>query len=131
MGTSAFPGPSMADYPRLYSPGFWDVRGFAYYNIFDWMKVGVNIGYIGDTVSGAGLYGQPQDAVGTDGNNDDSIGWEFDVGLGLKIYKNLSLNSGFGYLVAHKALSLFGDGRGPNGRPQDPWVIKSLLMYTF
>lgn len=134
MGTSAFPGPGIGDVPKMYMPGFWDVRGFAYYNVFDWMKIGVNIGYIGDTVSGAGLYGQPQDAVGTDGNDDSSIGWEFDVGLGLQIYKNLSLNSGFGYLVAHKALSL-GVGepapRGPAGRPNDPWVIKSLLMYTF
>jgi hypothetical protein len=138
MGTSAFPGPTMVDYPRMFSPGVWYVRGFAYYNVFDWMKLGVNFGYIGDTVGGDGSY-YTRDAIGTDNDNDNTIGWELDVGLGLKIYKNLSLNTGFGYLFAGKALALnAGDTvhglagvAAPEGKPNDPWVVKSMLMYTF
>jgi hypothetical protein len=125
MGTSMWPGPGLIDYPGVYMPGFWDVRGFAYYQVVDWLKLGVNFGYIGDTVGGNGTFG-PQDAIGNDGQDDGGIGWEMDFGTNIQIYKNLSLNSGFGYLFAQKALSQAG-----GVAPQDPWVFKSVLLYTF
>jgi hypothetical protein len=118
------PGPGWAgcgliDGPSTFWYGYWDVRMFAYYQLFEWLKLGAQVGYIGDTVEG-------YDALGTDGDDDDSIGWEFDFGFNVQIYKNLSLQTAFGYLIAHKALSQSG-----GNKPEDPWSLSSRLMYTF
>jgi hypothetical protein len=121
------PGPGWAgtgliDGPSTFWFGYWDVRMFAYYQLLEWLKLGAQVGYIGDTCSG----GYPGDTIGTDADDDDSIGWEFDFGFNVQIYKNLSLQTAFGYLVAHKALSQAG-----GVKPDDPWSLSSRLMYTF
>jgi hypothetical protein len=120
-----WPGAGLIDGPSTFWFGYWDVRAFAYYQVLDWLKVGAQLGYIGDTVSGDGTYGI-QDAIGNDGQDDSGIGWEMDFGVNVDIYKNLSLQTGFGYLFAQKALSQAG-GVAPN----DPWALTSRLMYFF
>jgi hypothetical protein len=102
-------------------PGFWNVRGFVYYQLLDWLKVGGQVAYIGDTMSGAG-----NDVLGTDADDDHSIGWEFAIGTNVNIYKNLTLNTTFGYLMAGKAMSQAG-----GVEPQDPWMFATRLMYAF
>jgi hypothetical protein len=112
--------------------GQWYVNGFAWYQLTDWLKVGAQVSYIGDTESGA-AGGQGGDAIrdlsggsNADADDDDSIGWEFDIGTQVALYKNLQWNSAFGYLFAGKALSLAG-----GVEPDDPWAFRSSLVYTF
>lgn len=99
--------------------GVWYVRGFADYQVTGWLKLMANAGYIGDTVDHG-------DTFGTDLDDDDTIGWELDVGAQVNIYKNLVLSSAFGYLIGGKALSM-----GPGDRPQDPWAWVTTLSYIF
>jgi hypothetical protein len=125
MGSSGWHRPGLITGPGTNWPGFWNVRGFVYYQVLDWLKVGAQLAYIGDTQEGtAGTAGI--DALGTDNDDDDSIGWEMAFGTNVNIYKNLSLNTAFGYLIAHKALSLTG-----GEEPHDPWVLASVLRYSF
>lgn len=114
-----WPGMGLIDGPSTSWYGYWDVRAFVYYQIIDWLKVGAQVGYIGDTVDNG-------DCIGTDADDDDSIGWEMDFGVNVQIYKNLALETGFGYLFANKALSLAG-----GVKPDDPWALQSRLMYFF
>jgi hypothetical protein len=129
MGSSGWHRPGIITGPAINWPGFWSVRGFVYYQIVDWFRVGGQVAYIGDTHSGAadtGAYPNTIDALGSDADDDESIGWEFAVGTNVTIYKNLSLNTAFGYLMAGKALSI-----GTGVEPDDPWIIASRLMYVF
>jgi hypothetical protein len=102
-----------------YGQGIWHVRGFADYAVNDWLKLLVNAGYIGDTV-------RHGDEFGRDANDDDSIGWEIDTAVQVKIYRNLTFSSAFGYLIGGKALSM-ADG----WRPQDPWAWVNTLSFVF
>jgi hypothetical protein len=110
--------------------GVWYVRGFADYQVNDWLKLLFNTGYIGDTVHNG-------DEFGRDADDDDSIGWEIDVAAQIKIYRNLTFSTAFGYLIAGKALSM-GNGYNPQGgqvpggfRPQDPWAWVNSLSFVF
>ena len=110
-----------------YGQGIWHVRGFADYQVNEWLKLLVNTGYIGDTV-------RHGDQFGRDADDDDSIGWEIDVAAQIKIYRNLTLSSAFGYLIGGKALSMGAGGQAaPIGgyRPQDPWAWVTSLSYVF
>jgi len=110
--------------------GVWYVRVFADYQVLSWLKLMANVGYIGDTTTGTfdpRVPGLPADTFGTDWDDDDSIGWEFDVGFQLKVYKNLDLSSVFGYLIGGKALVSMADG----DRAQDPWMWVTTLSYAF
>jgi hypothetical protein len=112
-----------------FGQGIWYVRGFADYQVNDWLKLLANTGYIGDTV-------RHGDEFGRDENDDHSIGWEIDTAVQVKIYRNLTLSSAFGYLIGGKALSV-GNGVGSAGpvaggfRPQDPWAWVTSLSYVF
>jgi opacity protein-like surface antigen len=112
-----------------FGQGIWYVRGFADYQVNSWLKLLANAGYIGDTVKHG-------DEFGRDANDDQSIGWEIDVAAQIKIYRNLTFSSAFGYLIAGKALSM-GDGVGQAGpvpggfRPQDPWAWINTLSFVF
>jgi hypothetical protein len=122
-----WPGMGLIDGPSCYWPGIWNARMFVYYQATDWLRLGAQFGYIGDTVSGFNtVTGYGGDAIGNDADDDDSIGWEFDFGVNLQLYKNLALETGFGYLIAHKALSQAG-----GYAPEDPWALQSRLMYFF
>jgi len=100
--------------------GIWYVRAFADYQLTGWLKLMANAGYIGDTVDHG-------DTFGTDLDDDDSIGWELDVGAQASIYKNLVLCSAFGYLIGGKALA----GHAGGNRVQDPWAWVTTLSYIF
>jgi hypothetical protein len=100
--------------------GVWYVRGFADYAVTDWLKLKVNAGYIEDTVKSG-------DEFGGDANNDQQIGWEIDGGVQINIYKNLYLDSAFGYLIGGKALL----GQTGGLRAQDPWAWATVLSYVF
>ena len=111
-------------YQERATPGYgiWYVRGFADYQVLSWLKLMANVGYIGDTTSGTG-----GDTFGSDLDDDDSIGWEFDAGVQVQIYKNLVMSSVFGYLIGGKALLSMTDG----DRAQDPWAWVTTLSYAF
>ncbi len=107
--------------------GFWYARGFAYYKLFPWLKVGAQLMYLGDTVKNGDntFFGYNQYSQ-MDADDDSGIGWEMDFGVNLQIYKNLSFNGAFGYLFAQKALSMAG-----GVAPADPWAFAGVLFYTF
>ena len=105
--------------------GVWYVRAFADYQLLSWLKVMGNVGYIGDTVDNGDRFNMA--GVSGDLDDDDGIGWEFDVGVAINIYKELSLNSAFGYLIGGKALVGMVNG----DRAQDPWMWATTLTYTF
>jgi hypothetical protein len=134
-GINAHNGAFLA--PEAEYPGFWYARLFAYYNVFEWLKLGAQVLYLGNTDKHE--EGKPfviywQGNRGMHGN--DRIGWEMDYGVNLKIYKNLSFNGAFGYLFAGRAMDTdySGGSAGMNltvGRPNDPWIFAGLLLYTF
>jgi hypothetical protein len=100
--------------------GVWYVRAFADFAATDWLKLKVNGGFIGDTVKHG-------DEFGGDANDDGQIGWEIDGGVQINIYKNLYLDSAFGYLIGGKALLSQAGGN----RAQDPWAWQTVLTYVF
>jgi hypothetical protein len=117
--------------------GVWYVRGFADYQVLDWLKLKGNVGYIGDTVSHGDQFGTAgffrNDAAFPAINSaqvdkgSDQIGWELDAGVQINIYKNLFWDSAFGYLIGAKALlTQFGGDRA-----QDPWMFTTVLTYQF
>lgn len=95
----------------------WGVRGFVHYQAYDWLKLGAQIAYWGDNVENG-------DKFGEDVKDDDEIGWEFDIGAKVKLYKNLTWGLAFGYLAA-------GDALDQDGGIDDPYAIVSSLVYTF
>jgi hypothetical protein len=110
--------------------GVWYLRGFADYQVTDWLKLKVNAGYIGDTSHGQAseaLGVRGGDEFGTDREDDDSIGWEMDAGIQINVYRNLYLDTAFGYLIAGKALA----GQFNGFRAQDPWAWATSLSYVF
>ena len=118
-----------------YGQGIWHVRGFADYQVTEWLKLLVNAGYIGDTVKHGDQFGRDMIAPGVP-DDDDSIGWEIDVGAQIKIYRNLTLSTAFGYLIGGKAVLSMGGfsltgAPVPGGRAQDPWAWVTSLSYVF
>jgi hypothetical protein len=118
--------------------GVWYVRGFADYQVLDWLKLKANAGYIGNTVSHGSEFStdsfylvspitaQPVTPIFDNGNS-DTIGVELDAGVQINIYKNLFWDSAFGYIIGGKALlSQYGGYRA-----QDPWMFTSVLTYQF
>ena len=100
--------------------GVWYVRAFADFAVTDWLKLKANGGFIGDTVKHG-------DEFGGDANDDGQIGWELDGGVQINIYKNLYLDTTFGYLIGGKALLSQAGGE----RAQDPWAWATVLSYVF
>ncbi len=110
--------------------GFWYLRGFANFQVTDWLKLLFQVAYIGDTTEDGDTFGSSVDAAGNPEDNDD-IGWEFDLGASIKIYKNLTYNIAFGYLIAGDALDQWTGVRTINDEPDDPWALVTVLAYTF
>ena len=112
--------------------GFWYVRAFANYQLFKWLKIGAQIAYIGDTTEDGDTFGTARVAPfgATNLEDNDEIGWEFDIGASIKIYKNLTYNLAFGYLIAGNALDQW-DGVLSNTSPTDPWAFITRLEYKF
>jgi len=111
--------------------GYWYARAYAWYAITNWIKVGGQLMFIGDTEEQRDCINSMSTSETTfvgngDADNDYAIGWEMDLGVQLKLYKNLKLNTVFGYLFAQKALSLAG-----GVEPSDPWLLRTILIYSF
>jgi hypothetical protein len=106
--------------------GVWYVRAFADYQLLSWLTLSANMGYIGDTTEGHGPIYLEGDTFGRSADDNDSIGWEMDIGTAIDIYKNLKWSVAFGYLIAGDALNSMGDKR-----PDDPWALCSTLVYSF
>lgn len=113
--------------------GFWYIRCFADYQVFNWLKIGGQIAYIGDTSKHGDTFGTSREAPfgPTDLNDNSEIGWEFDIGASIKVYKNLTYNLAFGYLIAGDALDHWDTGSGTNASGQDPWAFITRLEYKF
>jgi hypothetical protein len=112
--------------------GVWYVRGFAQYMATDWLRLLANFGWIGDTRDDWNKFGTAIDPGSTSGLRDDSeIGFEFDLGFNIALYKNLQWGVAFGYLFANKALDQVDPVALTNEDPADPWAITSALLYTF
>ncbi len=113
--------------------GFWYVRAFTYYQLFSWLKLGLQVAYIGDTTRHGDTFGTARKAPFGATNLDDNsgIGWEFDLGANITILKNLTYNLGFGYLVAGGALDQWNASSGRNNSPHDPWAFITRLAYFF
>jgi hypothetical protein len=107
-------------------PGFWYARGYAYYKVFDWLKLGAQLMYLAgtDRYEDNRPFVEFWNARHDGGHN--GIGWEMDYGVNCQIYKNLAFNGAFGYLFAQKYLSMVG-----GVAPSDPWNFVGLLIYTF
>jgi hypothetical protein len=112
--------------PEATLPGFWYLRGYAYYKVTDWMKIGAQLMYLG----GTDRYNDNTPFVefysGRHDVGDNNIGWEMDYGVNVQLYKNLSFNGAFGYLFAQKYMSQVG-----GVAMSDPWQFVGLLLYTF
>lgn len=109
--------------------GVWYVRGFASYMATDWLRLVANFGWIGDTTDDMNKLGTARRADGVTLRDDDDIGFEFDLGFNIALYKNLQWGVAFGYLFAGDALDQW-DGVG-NDQPADPWAFTSAILYTF
>lgn len=118
--------PNLAYAPSM--SGMWGVRAFGSVQPLDWLKVMVQVAYWGDTTENGDTYGSSRDPTGWDDN--DEIGWEFDISAQVQIYKNLILKTAFGYLIAGSALDQWNPFVG-NESPQDPWAWHTSLIYTF
>ena len=139
--------------------GTWFAKLYASMKLMPWYKVTVNALYIGDTTKNGDTFGNSVKYIqaiptrftslgipaGTTFLRDNTdIGWEFDLINEIWIYSNLRLFVGAGYLFAgdamdvkmnHNALGNFGSftsGSVPGNRKADnPWAIRTRLMYTF
>jgi hypothetical protein len=109
--------------------GVWYVRGFAQVMVTDWMRLGVNMGWIGDTTDHGNTIGNAVNAAGNP-RDDDDIGFEI-VGANIHLYKNLEWGIGFGYLAADDAMDMYTGAGVNNDAPNDPWVICTALLYMF
>ncbi len=108
-------------------PGMWYIRVFGMFQVLDWLKVGGQVAYFGDTEKDGDWF------TGADAAADDSdIGWELDFGVNIDIYKNLMFAGGFGYLIAQDALNTPSTyAADPDEDISDPWLLVGVLKYTF
>jgi hypothetical protein len=123
-GINAHVGSYLAPAGEL--PGFWYARGYAYYKVFDWMKVGAQLMYLASTDRYEDGFPYVEYLNGRHDGGHNGIGWEMDYGVNVQIYKNLSFNGAFGYLFAQKYMSQVG-----GVAMSDPWQFVGLLLYTF
>jgi hypothetical protein len=139
--------------------GTWFAKLYASMKLLPWYKLTVNALYIGDTTKNGDTFGNSVKYIqaiptrftslgipaGTTFLRDNTdIGWEFDLINEIWIYSNLRLFVGGGYLFAGDALDVrmnhnpignfgtFTSGSVPGNRKADnPWAIRTRLMYTF
>ena len=150
-----------ANYAALSRGGFggtWFAKLYASMKLLPWYKVTVNALYIGDTTKNGDTFGNsvkyiqaipasygtlgiPQSTTFLRDNTD--IGWELDLINEIQIYNNLRFFVGYGYLFAGDALDVrthnsgvVGNSpntffAGGNRKADNPWALRTRLMYTF
>ncbi len=139
-----------ANYAAMSRGGFggtWFAKLYASMKLMPWYKLTVQGLYIGDTTKNGDTFGNSvkyiqaippgfgftQSGVFLRDNN--NIGWEFDLLNDIQIYNNLRFFVGAGYLFAGDALDVrsFSSGSfvGGNRKADNPWAVRTRLMYTF
>jgi hypothetical protein len=126
--TGYFGGPASQMARNLYG-GLWYGKVFAAMKVTDMYKVTLAGAYIGDTTKHGNTLGNAVTSTGAL-RDDSSIGWEFDLLNQIMLYKNLTWDIGFGYLVANKGLD-YALTATTNKSPKDPYALVSRLTYSF
>ena len=111
--------------------GIWGIRVFASVQPISWLKLFAQVGYWGDTTDNGDTYGSRYNPIAGWYEDHSEIGWEFDFGAHVNIYKNLMLKTAFGYLFGGSAIEQWNPALGFNEDPSDPWAWHSCLVYTF
>ena len=62
---------------------------------------------------------------------DDEIGWEIGVGMGYKIYNNLSYNAHFSYLATGDFFKSDATGLSSTGSTEDVYLFAHALSMKF
>jgi hypothetical protein len=141
--------------------GTWFAKLYASVKLLPWWKATVQGLYIGDTTTNGDTFGNSvkyiQTNVTSNGGtapmmlrDNNNIGWEFDLLNEIQIYNNLRFFVGGGYLFAGDALDVAMTHNGTipgapgsgitgmangtivgNRRADNPWAIRTRLIYTF
>jgi hypothetical protein len=113
--------------------GTWMAKLYASYKMTPWYKVTLGAMYIGDTTKKGNTAGNARKApFGSTNLRDDSeIGIEFGFLNQFEVYKNLTFNLGFGYLIPGDGLEQWDAVQGKNVEPDDPWAVFTRLQYNF
>lgn len=114
-----------------YYSGIWGLRAFGTVQPLNWLQVHFQVAYWGDTTDAGDTWGSAYDNLAGWYEDNDEIGWEFDIGATVNVYKNLTFKTAFGYLVAGSALDQWNPNAADNDDPSDPWAWHSSLAYTF
>lgn len=108
-------------------PGIWGLRLFAYYKVSPSLTLAGQICYWGDTSKKGDSLERLKLPKGVIDKDEDSIGWEVNVGAKIDIYKNLTLRTVFGYLFAGEALDCKESGK----KMKDPFAWVTTLVFTY
>ena len=108
--------------------GIWHVTAYGSYKVTPWYKVTPMVMYIGDTTENGNTIGTARSNRGNP-RDDHDIGWELGLYNEIQIYKNLSWGTSFAYLIAGDALDWYGTGG--NIQMSNPWLIGSIVKYTW
>jgi len=110
--------------------GLWYLKLSGAIPLTDMYKVYLGVGYIGDTTTNGNTIGNARKSDGRL-RDDKSVGFEFDVLNQIQLYKNLTFDVGFGYLLAGKAVDYYTGVGTTNKSPKDPWILGTRLAYSF
>ncbi|MGB7573682.1 MAG: hypothetical protein WBN53_07455, partial [Thermodesulfobacteriota bacterium] len=141
--------------------GTWFAKLYGSVKLLPWWKATVQGLYIGDTTKNGDTFGNSvkyiQTPITSNGGtapmmlrDNSNIGWEFDLLNEIQIYNNLRFFVGAGYLFAGDALDVAMQHNGTipgapgsgitgmangtivgNRRADNPWAIRTRLIYTF
>lgn len=110
--------------------GIWGIRTFAEYRPSDWLALLGQIWYWGDTTRNGDTFNPYTEIDGRD-EDEDTIGWEVNLGTVVALYDNLELKAVFGYLFAGDALKQYNTTLQREKHIEDPYVFLINLAYTF
>ena len=103
----------------------------ASYKAAPWYKITLLGMYIGDTTKNGNTVGSARKANGLTLRDDTAIGWEVGLYNEFQIYKNLTFNVAGGWLFAGKALDYWNPTTSKNVGPKDPYLLGTMLKYTW
>jgi hypothetical protein len=121
-------------YTALSNGGFggtWMAKLYGSYQATPWYKVTLQALYIGDTTKHGNTVGTARESDGVTLRDDKTIGFEFDLINYFQIYKNLYYEIGGGFMTRGKGLEYWDPVAGSNVKPKTPWIIASMLNYSF
>ena len=123
-----------ANYNQVNRGGFggtWFAKLYTSCKITRAYKVTVQGLYIGDTTKNGNTLGNAVRTGTALLRDDKDIGFELDLINEFQIYKNLMFRFGAGYLWAGDALDLRRGTLNRNFSIENPWAVRTRLMYTF